>query len=799
LAKRSLPPPGRDTGTFVDFLTGHEPTRPDPRPPPTIEGLEQLVEVGRGGMGVVYRARDVRLGRDVAVKVLSASAAVSPEGRSRAEREARLLARIVHPNIVRIHAVTEAEGLPAIVMEWIDGVSLEARYRLESIAVAEAAHIVRDMARAVAEVHAAGIIHRDIKPANVLLARVPGGGASLPKLIDFGLARPDSGTTGTVTRSSAAVGTPSFMAPEQTGLVPSLGSVGPPTDIHALGGLLYWLLSGRAPYDGRTTLDALHRAAHGDVPPLSLLVPRLPADMATIVATCLEHRPEHRYRSSAALADDLDRFLEGRPILARRAGIAERVVKWARRHPATAGLVASVAIGVLALLAGGVYHVVHLRRAHQAMTAKRDEALASEELARRSFDQLTDTTAERFIARGNALDEADRDHLRRIASQYRAWPLGPDPAAGLRYRAAGLRRLMDLFLRLSWSDDALDSARGALESLAELAASGGATAEDERFRLDFEGHALGILVSTGRLDEAAMAATAAIERLDLALESKPELARFLPGSWAALARVETLRGRQVEADRFLHLAVDRADRLLAESPDDVEILRLMLPVYINTAWISSDWAIDDRAALFGKVADRALDGLNRFDVDREMLGTSAIAGLTGLAEVDLEAGRPDSALEQVRRRALLVRELAAEMPDSEQLAAEALLVAKHAARCLMALGRPADAEEELTEAVKHAEDAVTAEPAIASRTRVLVWLLEARAEIEIATGRRPAAIATERRLLDLLRRWNAHEGAANEFRSSAERAQAALDRLLAEDDAAAGPLDPAAAAPSPMR
>ena len=339
-----------DAAPLVAGLFLRDRTADHARPPPVIDGLEGLVEVGRGGMGIVYRAFDVRRGEVVAVKVLTARAATSPEGRARAEREARLLARISHPNIVRVLTVTEADGLPAIEMEWIDGASLVDGGRAGPMPPREAAGIVRDLAHAVEAMHAAGIIHRDIKPANVLLAASTDG-RPVPKLVDFGLALSDTGAPADLTHTSVAVGTPSFMAPEQTGLAPRLGRVGPATDIHALGGVLYWLLSGRAPYDDRSSLASLNRAAHGEAMALGRVVPELPPKLGTIVATCLARRPERRYPSAGALADDLERFLAGMPIRARRPGPASRLLDLAGRHPALAAATVTVALALAA--AGG--------------------------------------------------------------------------------------------------------------------------------------------------------------------------------------------------------------------------------------------------------------------------------------------------------------------------------------------------------------------------------------------------------------------------------------------------------------
>ena len=798
------PTPASDASTrrIVESIAAREPAK-EPRkalPPPVIPGLADLEEVGHGGMGTVYRAREERLGRSVAVKVLSGHAVRSLEGHLRAEREARILTRIAHPNIVQILYVTESEGAPVIVMEWIDGPSLVERRAEAPLPTREAVGIVADLARAVSAVHACGIVHRDIKPANVLLAASPAGrGISaakpVPKLVDFGLARPDDDLAGDVTRASVTVGTPAFMAPEQTGLDPALGSVGPATDIHALGALLYWLLGGRAPYEDRTTAATLKRAAAADAVRLSSIVPRVPADLATIVDRCLAQRPERRYRSADALADDLQRHLDGRPVHARPVGTLERLVKWARRRPALAALSASAAVATGALVAGTAYHVRSLERARLSISASRDEAVAAENLARRSFDMLTDASAERLISRNAALDDADRDHLRGIGIQYRQWPLDPDTASGLRFRAAGLERLSKIFLRLSWIDDAIDSAGAAIANLADLDARGMAKADDEEKRLDLELFHCGLLIGTNRLDEAAAEATATIERLEQASASSTASTRHLPGAVSGLAIVESRRGRPEEAARHFRRSVDLCDRMIAESPADVGVLRLVLPVYFNAASAVSFATDDEHHALWERMVSLAEEGLARFDTDREFIGSSATMGLSALVDLDLARGRPAEALEHVRHRASLVRKLAAELPGSEALAGEALLVASQAFRCHAALGRPGDAEQELADAVAAATRAVAAEPAIMGRARVLAWLLEATAEMERATGRPEAAIATERRLLGVIDPWTRGDGADPPLAALAAKLRAAIDGHADASDPGSAESAPPAPAP----
>ena len=328
-------------------------------------------------MGVVFRAREVALDRPVAVKILSTSGRFSASTRARAIREALLMASLRHPNVVQVYRSGEVAGMPFLIMEWVEGATLQARIDSGPLPARQAAEIVRDLARAVAQAHAMGIIHRDLKPENVLLAPSgkPGQGA-IPKLIDFGLARRDEGEV--MTESGIVLGTPGYMAPEQTGIDSIIGMVGPATDIHGLGALLHAILTGRPPYSGQSSWEKLMRSARGA--PVSVRDSRrdVPRDLATIVEKCLQQSPMRRYRSAGELADDLERFLEGRSISARATSAPERCVKWSRRHPARAASAALLVAASLSGVAGTAYHVASIH-GEQVKTA---EALASATSAR---------------------------------------------------------------------------------------------------------------------------------------------------------------------------------------------------------------------------------------------------------------------------------------------------------------------------------------------------------------------------------------------------------------------------------
>jgi serine/threonine-protein kinase len=303
---------------------------------PTVRGYEILGELGRGGMGVVYKARQVGLDRLVALKMILAGAHARAKDLDRFRAEAQAVARFQHPNIVQIYEVGDADGLPYFSLEFVDGGTLAAKVRREPQAPKYAAETTEALARAMQYAHDHGVVHRDLKPANVLLAT-----NGTPKITDFGLAKrleQDSGQT----QAGTVLGTPSYMAPEQA--MGDTANVGPRADVYALGAMLYDLLTGRPPFAGTSVLDTLEMVrTHEPVPP-GQLTAKLPKDLETICLKCLQKEEGKRYATAGELADDLRRYLDGKPILARPVGAAERAWRWAKRNPWVAGLGSAVAL-----------------------------------------------------------------------------------------------------------------------------------------------------------------------------------------------------------------------------------------------------------------------------------------------------------------------------------------------------------------------------------------------------------------------------------------------------------------------
>jgi serine/threonine-protein kinase len=342
---------------------------------PAPPGYEIVGELGRGGMGVVYKARQTVLNRFVALKMVLAGPDAGPGRSDRVLAEAEAVARLSHPNIVQVYEAGEAHGRPYFSMEFVQGGSLAGRLAGRQHAARASAILIEQLARAVHAAHERGIVHRDLKPANVLLTA-----DGQPKITDFGLAKLLDG--GEVTPSGDVLGTPGYMAPEQA----TAGArVGPATDVYALGAILFEMLTGRPPFKGPTSVDTILQVRMLDPVSPSRLRPRLPRDLETICLKCLRKDPGQRYASAADLADDLRAYLGGEPIRARREPIRARAVRWVRRRPALTLLAAVVAAALVAfavswsagpVVVGAVAELVLLAAAgwlsFQAQAALRD-------------------------------------------------------------------------------------------------------------------------------------------------------------------------------------------------------------------------------------------------------------------------------------------------------------------------------------------------------------------------------------------------------------------------------------------
>jgi tetratricopeptide (TPR) repeat protein len=341
-------------------------------------GYEIECELGRGGMGVVYKARQEHLKRTVALKMILAGGHAGVDERVRFMAEAEAIAAIAHPGIVQIHEFGTHEGLPFFALEFCAGGPLSKKLAGTPLPPREAVQLVEQIARAMQAAHERGIIHRDLKPGNILLAACgfarEGSAAQaaewVPKITDFGLAKRVEDDTG-LTQTGAVLGTPSYMAPEQA---EGKKDVGPAVDVYALGAILYECLTGRPPFKAATPLDTLRQVVADDPVPPAQLNDKVPHDLETVCLKCLRKEPGRRYASAAKLADELGRWQRGEPVHARPVGMSERSIKWARRRPAVAALGGALILGLVVGIVGLLWFTSQLHDQREIARKERDKA-----------------------------------------------------------------------------------------------------------------------------------------------------------------------------------------------------------------------------------------------------------------------------------------------------------------------------------------------------------------------------------------------------------------------------------------
>jgi WD40 repeat protein len=445
-------------------------------PPPRIGEYEVLGEIGRGGMGVVYKARHLRLQRTVALKMLLGGSFADGDAHARFRAEAEAVARLQHSHIVQIYEVGEHESddgvsRPYFTLEFVAGGSLAGRLAGRPQPPRQAAAWLEALAGAAHYAHRQGIVHRDLKPSNVLLTD-----DGQPKLCDFGIAKLLEGSD-VKTVSGMLLGTAEYMAPEQA---TDGAAVGPPADVYALGAILYAALTGRPPFQGTSTLHTLEQVRHQEPVPPRRLQPQVPRDLETICLKCLEKEPGKRYVSAEALADDLRRFLGDEPIKARRASPWERCARWVRRNKALASAVAAAAGALLAVSAVSIVAAVQkeaerlkARNAEAVALAAQESALKARQLAE---EQRELAVRNLYVAKTNltgmALDApGGMSQVARLLGEWRGFKARDDPRGWEWFYCQTLACRGHLTLRghtadasaLAWSPDGKRLASGGFD------------------------------------------------------------------------------------------------------------------------------------------------------------------------------------------------------------------------------------------------------------------------------------------------------------------------------------------------
>ncbi len=540
---------------------------------------ELIGELARGGMGVVYRARQVSLNRPVAVKMILAGSLATADDLRRFRTEAEAAANLDHPNIVPIYEVGEHDGRRYFSMKLIEGSSLADRLPEYGADPRAAARLVATVAAAVDHAHRRGVLHRDLKPSNIL---VDAWGA--PHVTDFGLARRVE-AVGELTQTGAILGTPSYMAPEQaTG---RRGEVTTATDVYGLGAVLYTLLAGRPPFRADSALATIEQVRDRAPDPPSGLNGRVDRDLETICLKCLEKEPGRRYASAEALAEDLGRWLRGEPIAARPVGRAGRAWRWCRRNPVVAGLAGALAAAAVALVAGLAVGNVLLKRerdeAREQRQLARDQTRAAERekeradrraaQARWTVDRMLTGVAEKWLSQQSKMEPMQLAFLEDAARLYGefAGDEARDPGAR-RNRGQAEMRIGDILQRLGRREESEAAYRRAIEQQEALYRD---YPDEPRFAHDLaaSGNNFSILLSISGKNAAAepmlRKAIAAWESLrGRAIQNAPRPESALVNGYGNLAALLIELGRGGEAEPVLDKAVALCEAVLADQPGD---------------------------------------------------------------------------------------------------------------------------------------------------------------------------------------------------------------------------------------
>lgn len=755
------------TGTLPGEATEAPSAEHASRAFPSTLNYDILAELGRGAMGVVYRARQRGLNRLVALKMILSGSLAGRAELARFQAEAEAVAAIDHPNIVKIFEVGSLDGKPYFSLEFVSGGSLDGRVGETPQDPAQAARLVAQVARGMAYAHRRGIVHRDLKPANILLALPEGSdptrvplGECLAKVSDFGLAKKiddDSGRT----RDGAIMGTPSYMAPEQ-----AMGrnkEVGPAADIHALGGILYDLLTGSPPFRGSTVMETLQQVIHRDPPSPRVVLESVPSDLATICLKCLEKNPQKRYATADLMADDLERYLRGEPILARPTPWPERLAKWARRRPAQAALAASGAVITL-LLAGSGYMMAGFesekrqmaqaeaeRQQEEAETQKRlreradqlrqlaeqrrAQAQANFQQACRAVDSLLDRIGGARLAHEPRLELLRRELLNEAAQFYRRFndeSAGDDPAIGLQ-QASILRHLAGVASLMGDKREAENHLRSALARLisAESPEAGGRWI-DETIETR---QALGeILVERRALPEARSMLEQA---LDLAARNPGRVKAEVAQVKLDAAELERADGKPEKAAELLDSAIGD---LTARADDPAATAKAQTNLRLGNALVA-------RARLAGESGDRAraeslldqsvgraeklLEGSPRLPEGRVLLSTALVA------RADLHRDEaPAKAKDDMARASDTLENLVADFPATPEYRQQQAALLVSLANFHLAQGDSTQAETTLDRALAVREDL----------TRRVPWVPEYDRQLAGALNDRGLLFQTARRL-----------------------------------------------------
>jgi serine/threonine protein kinase len=617
-------------------------------------GYEVLGELGRGGMGVVFKARQKGPNRIVALKMILAGGLADTRELTRFRIEAEAVGHLAHPNIVQVYEVGEHEGLPYFSLEYVDGGSLLGKIAGTPQPARDAAKLVQALADAMDYAHRRGIMHRDLKPANILLTT-----DGVPKITDFGLAKRLEEDTGQ-TRTGAILGTPSYMAPEQA--AGRTKEVGPPADIYALGSILYELLTGLPPFRGETVYDTIKMVQSAEPVPPTRLHTKVPRDLETICLKALNKEPRNRYETAGFLAEDLRRFLSNEPIRARRTRLWEHAWKWTKRRPAVAALIAVSSLALIAFSVGGyIFARQESQRAEQAdyLTAiALDHERIAEDRRREAEHQRNRAIDQEKIAEERR-KEADQQRTRAEKNFQQALAAVDEMLTRVGQERLAHEPRMEKVRR--------DLLQKALRFYEEFLGTEG---DNPLVRLETArarqrvGDIQEMLGENRAAEKAYRSAVSAFVDLKDKFPDRPDLMHELANTYGALSLVLQNLGRREDAEIERQKSLDLKNMLVARFPKPEYRYELAAGLQNRALLLQTQNRLSPAEEAYGRaleIFDRlATDFPNAAAYQQELARTSANYGTL------LQATRRSKAAENAYRRAVEVLEkLVARWPENE--------------------------------------------------------------------------------------------------------------------------------------
>jgi tetratricopeptide (TPR) repeat protein len=731
---------------------GQAPPGPEDGPVAGLLGDYRIVrEVGRGGMGVVYEAEQISLGRRVALKVLPFAATMDARHLQRFKNEARAAASLHHEHVVPVHGVGCERGVHFYAMQFIDGTTLAQAIRglrdagdgpaaspdagpnsdattapaaapptAESRALGKAhfrraAELIAQAADALEYAHSVGVVHRDVKPGNLMV-----DAAGKLWVTDFGLAKLDAAAG--VTVSGDLLGTLRYMSPEQA--LAKHGLVDHRTDVYSLGATLYELLTLQPAVDGPDREEILRRIAFEEPAPPRKLARSIPAELETVTLKALAKDPADRYPAAAEMAEDLRRWLAGKPVQARRAGPWERAAKWVRRRPALAGLLAVSAVAVLGLVAGLAWHNAQLRDAaererNQALEAnlQKEEAQKQRAFARRAADKMYTQVAAKWLASEPGSEKLQREFLEEALRFYQELAREPDADPSVQKELANAyRRMGDIHLKLGRPAEA-EQALGKAMALAEQLAA------QHPDQADYQEDLASIYYQVGNLHKDTSRPQAGEEyfRRSLAIDRKlaalvPSVPRHRQQIGMALINLGAVllnTGRHREAEEAWREARSVLEKVTAESPETAEYHFTLGGALNNLAiLVAQQGKLGDARDLLEDAIRHQKTAL-RINPRNKRALTFLDSHYSCLSEVLRRLGEPAKALTAMRESIAVAERLVAEFPETASHRSSLAQGQVALGQFYLNTGHPGEAEASFRSALATLEKAAADFPRVA--------------------------------------------------------------------------------------